>query len=61
LSTHLHLGLPSGRGNVFTESLPSNVLLFWLPYSGFGASCHSIEVCNVPDWNQLHLKVKGKQ
>jgi hypothetical protein len=28
------------RGNVFTESLPSNGCLLWLHYSGFRASCH---------------------
>jgi hypothetical protein len=30
------------RGNMFTESLPSNERLFWLHYCGFRASCHNI-------------------
>jgi hypothetical protein len=30
------------RGNLFTESLPSNERLLWLHYSGFQASCHNI-------------------
>jgi hypothetical protein len=29
------------RGNLFTESLPSNERLLWLRYSGFQASCHN--------------------
>jgi hypothetical protein len=29
------------RGNVFTESLPSNEHLFWFRYSCFRATCHS--------------------
>jgi hypothetical protein len=30
------------RGNVFTDSLPSNERIFWLRYSGFRVSCHCI-------------------
>jgi hypothetical protein len=30
------------RGNVFTDSLPSNKRPFWVRYSGFRASCHNI-------------------
>jgi hypothetical protein len=30
------------RGNIFTDSLPSNEPLLWLHYSGFRASYHSI-------------------
>jgi hypothetical protein len=30
------------RGNVCTESLPSNEHLFWFQYSGFWASCQNI-------------------
>jgi hypothetical protein len=30
------------RGNVISESLPSNKRLLWLHYSGFQASCHNI-------------------
>jgi hypothetical protein len=30
------------RGNVFTESMPSNERLFWFLYSGIQASCHNM-------------------
>jgi hypothetical protein len=30
------------RGNLFTESLPSNKRLLWLRYSGFQSSCHKV-------------------
>jgi hypothetical protein len=30
------------RGNLFSESLPSNERHIWLSYSGFQTSCHSI-------------------
>jgi hypothetical protein len=29
------------RGNLFSESLPSNERLLWLRYSGFQAACHN--------------------
>jgi hypothetical protein len=38
------------RGKVFTESLPSHRCLFWLHYSGFRASLHSMNKCDVNSW-----------
>jgi hypothetical protein len=37
------------RGNLFTESLPSNGRLLWLYYSGFRASCHNIINPTIPN------------
>jgi hypothetical protein len=48
------------RGNVFTESLPSNERLFWLHYSGFRASCHNTVVrtfvLHPEDWSGRTLR-----
>jgi hypothetical protein len=37
-------------GNVITESLPSNELLFWLHYSYSRESCHNIVTCRGYEW-----------
>jgi hypothetical protein len=55
LHVHIHC-----QGDVFTETLPSNVRLFWFCYPGFQQICHSTIAesvwrdCEIP-WN---LKVE---
>jgi hypothetical protein len=45
------------RAKVFTESLPRNERLFWLQYSGFRVSCHTVFATNTiwpkPDFKLL--------
>jgi hypothetical protein len=41
------------RGNVFTESLPSNERRLWLRYSCFQASCHNINKTRLKSFQNL--------